>query len=223
MRSGVIFDIDGTLVDTNYLHVVAWWEGFRRQRRDVLMVDIHGAIGRADRDLIDYLLPDVTDEEAQAISDTHKELYKPRLDSVRPVPGAGELLKTLSDRGVLVVVATSAPKDEAERLIGITGAQDAVSALVHSGDIEKSKPQPEPIRQALDKAGLPPTHAIMVGDSVWDALAARSAKVGCVALRSGGIDTASLQEAGAEVVYKDCRELLYHLDDSPIARLVPQN
>ncbi|WP_424527911.1 HAD family hydrolase [Sphaerisporangium viridialbum] len=220
MRRGVIFDIDGTLVDTNYLHVTAWWEGFRRQGRDVLMVDIHGAIGRADRDLIDYLLPDVSDEEAQAISDTHAELYKPRIDEVRPVPGAGELLQALSDRGLLVVVATSAPKDEAERLIGITGGQDAVSALVHSGDVDKSKPHPEPVRQALDKSGLPPNNAIMVGDSVWDALAARAAKVGCVALRSGGIDTGSLLEAGAEAVYKDCRDLLYHVDETPIGRLL---
>jgi HAD superfamily hydrolase (TIGR01509 family) len=223
MRRGVIFDIDGTLVDTNYLHVVAWWEGFRRQGRDILMVDIHGAIGRADRELIDYLLPDVADEEAQAISDTHAELYKPRLDQVRPVPGAGELLQTLSDRGMIVVVATSAPKDEAERLIGITGAQDAVSALVHSGDVEKSKPHPQPVLQALDKSGLPPNNAIMVGDSVWDALAARSAKVGSVALRSGGIDTESLLEAGAQAVYKDCRELLHHLDDSPIGRLAAKD
>jgi phosphoglycolate phosphatase-like HAD superfamily hydrolase len=221
MRRGVIFDIDGTLVDTNYLHVVAWWEGFRRQGHDVLMVDIHGAIGRTDRELIDYLLPDTTDEEAQAISDTHAELYKPRIDTARPVPGAGELLRTLADRGLLVVVATSAPKDEAERLIGITGAQDAVSALVHASDVDKSKPHPEPIRKALDKAGLPPNGAMMLGDSVWDALAARSAKVGCVAVRSGGIDSASLLEAGAEAVYKDCRDLLYHLDESPIARLLP--
>ncbi|GAA3789447.1 HAD family hydrolase [Sphaerisporangium flaviroseum] len=220
MRRGVIFDIDGTLVDTNYLHVAAWWEGFRRQGRDVLMVDIHGAIGRADRDLIDYLLPDATEEEAQAIADTHAELYKPRLDEVRPVPGAGELLRTLADRGLVVVAATSAPEDEAERLIGVTGAKDAVSAMVHAGDVEKSKPHPQPIQQALDKAGLPSEGAIMLGDTVWDGLAARSAKVGIVAVRSGGIDSASLLEAGAEAVYKDCRDLLQHLDESPIARLL---
>jgi HAD superfamily hydrolase (TIGR01509 family) len=220
MRHGVIFDIDGTLVDTNYLHVVAWWEAFRRQGRDILMVDIHGAVGRADRTLIDYLLPDATEEEAQAISDAHAKLYKPRLDEVRPVPGAGELLRTLDARGAVVLAATSAPKDEAERLISITGAEDAVSALVDAGDIERSKPHPEPIQQALDKSGLPTSHAIMVGDSVWDALSARAAKVGCVAVRSGGIDTASLLEAGAQAVYKDCRDLLYHLDESPIGRLL---
>ena len=223
MRRGVIFDIDGTLVDTNYLHIVAWWEGFRRQRRDVPMVDIHGAIGRADRELIDYLLPDVTDDVAQAISDAHSELYKPRVEQVRPLPGAGELLKTLSDHGVIVVVATSSPKDQAERMLGVIGAQDVVTALVHSGDIDKSKPHPEPVRQALDKAGLSPGEAIMVGDSVWDAIAARAAKVTCVGLRSGGIDSASLEEAGAQAVYKDCRDLLYHLDDSPIARLLQAN
>ncbi|RCG30000.1 HAD family hydrolase [Sphaerisporangium album] len=220
MRRGVIFDLDGTLVDTSYLHVVAWWEAFRRRRRDVLMVDIHGAIGRADRALIDYLLPDVGEEEAQEISDAHAEAYKPRLDQVRPVPAAGELLKALADRGLTVVVATSAPKDEAERLIAITGAEDAVEVLVHAGDVERSKPHPEPVRQALDKSGIPADQAIMVGDSVWDALAARAAKTGCVGVRSGGIDSESLQDAGAEAVYKDCRDLLYHLEESPLARLL---
>ncbi|MEU9888501.1 HAD family hydrolase [Sphaerisporangium sp. NPDC051011] len=216
----MIFDLDGTLVDTGYLHVVAWWEGFRGRRRDVLMVDIHGAIGRADRALIDYLLPDVDDEEAQAISDAHAAAYKPRLDHVRPVPGAGELLKALADRGLTVVVVTSAPKDEAEHLVGITGAENAVEVLVHAGDVEKSKPHPEPVRQALDKSGIAADQAIMVGDSVWDALAARAAKTGCVGVRSGGIDSESLRDAGAEAVYKDCRDLLYHLEDSPLARLL---
>ncbi|WP_248959887.1 HAD family hydrolase [Sphaerisporangium perillae] len=220
MRRGVIFDIDGTLVDTNYLHVVAWWEGFRRQGHDMLMVDIHGAIGRADKALIDYLLPRATEKEAEAISETHARLYKPRLEEVRPVAGAGELLRAVADRGLLVVVATSAPKDEAERLIGVTGAQDVVSALVHAGDVDRSKPHPEPIQEALDKSGLRPENAVMLGDTVWDGLAARQAKVGCVGVRSGGIDTASLLEAGAEAVYKDCQDLLYHLDDSPIGPLL---
>ncbi|MFC4530765.1 HAD family hydrolase [Sphaerisporangium dianthi] len=220
MRRGVIFDIDGTLVDTNYLHVVAWWEGFRRQGHHIPMVDIHGAIGRADRALIDYLLPRATDEEAEAISETHARLYKPRLDEVRPVPGAGELLKAVADRGLTVVVATSAPKDDAERLIALTGAQDVVSELVHADDVDKSKPHPEPVRQALKKAGLRAQDAIMLGDTLWDMLAARSAKVGCVGVRSGGIDTASLLDAGAEAVYKDCQDLLQHLEDGPTGRLL---
>ncbi|MDH2425474.1 HAD family hydrolase [Sphaerisporangium sp. TRM90804] len=220
MRQGVIFDVDGTLVDTNYLHVVAWWEGFRRRGRDVPMVDIHGAVGRADRSLIDYLAPDLTEEDAQAVSATHAELFKPRLAEVRPLPGAGELMHTLAARGLVIVVATSAPKDEADRLIGVTGAEDAVSALVHAGDVETSKPDPEPVREALEKSGLSPDQAIMIGDTVWDALSARSAKVGAVAVRSGGIDTASLLEAGAEAVYKDCHDLLQRLDDSPIGRLL---
>ncbi|MFC6085210.1 HAD family hydrolase [Sphaerisporangium aureirubrum] len=220
MRHGVIFDLDGTLVDTNYLHVVAWWEGFRRRGHDVLMVDIHGAIGRADRALIDYLLPSVSDEDAQAISDTHAALYKPRLDEVRPVRGSGELMRRLSDAGLRVVVSTSAHKDDAERLIGITGAEDAVTAVVHAQDVEHSKPDPEPVRHALDKAGVSADQAVFVGDSVWDALAARGAGVECVALRSGGIDTGSLTDAGARAVYKDCAELLQHLDQSPLARLL---
>ncbi|WP_214411493.1 HAD family hydrolase [Sphaerisporangium fuscum] len=216
----MIFDIDGTLVDTNYLHVVTWWEGFRRQGHDVLMVDIHGAIGRAGKDLVEYLLPEASEEEAEAIKGVHSELYKPHLDEVRPVPGAGELLHTLAGRGMVVVLATSAPKDEADRLIEVTGAREAVSVLVDADDVDKSKPHPEPVRQALEKSGLDPRHTIMVGDSVWDMLAARQAKVGCVALRSGGIDSGSLREAGAEAVYKDCHDLLQHLDESPIARLL---
>ncbi|MEO3810583.1 HAD family hydrolase [Sphaerisporangium sp. B11E5] len=220
MPNGVIFDLDGTLVDTNYLHVVTWWEAFRRKGHDIPMVDIHGAVGRADRALIDYLLPSAGDEEAQAISDAHSELYKPRIGEARPVPGAGELLRRLAGAGLQVVVGTSAHKDDAERLIGVTGAQDAVAAIVHAQDVERSKPDPEPVRQALDKGGLTTGQAVFVGDSVWDALAARGAGVECVALRSGGIDTASLMDAGARVVYKDCAELLHHLDESPLARLL---
>ncbi|GII81465.1 haloacid dehalogenase [Sphaerisporangium rufum] len=220
MRRGVIFDLDGTLVDSDYLHVVAWWEGFRRAGRDVQMVDVHGAVGRADRALLDYLVPDATDQEIQTISDTHAERYQARLGEVRAVPGAGELLRTVAARGLEVIIATSAPKDQAERLIAITGAEDAVSVLVHAGDVERSKPDPEPVRQALEKSGLRPQDALLVGDSVWDCVAARAAKVGCVAVRSGGIDTASLTDAGAMAVYKDCQDLLSHLDDSPIGRLV---
>lgn len=220
MSNAVIFDLDGTLVDTNYLHVVTWWEAFRRRGYDILMVDIHGAIGRADRALIEYLLPSADDEEAQALTDAHAELYKPRLGEVRAVPGAGELLHRLARAGLRVVVGTSAHKDDAERLIGVAGAQDAVTAIVHAQDVERSKPDPEPVRQALDKAGLAPGDAVFVGDSVWDALAARGAGVECVGVRTGGIDSASLMDAGARVVYKDCAELLDHLDQSPIARLL---
>ncbi|GGL00775.1 haloacid dehalogenase [Sphaerisporangium melleum] len=220
MRRGVVFDIDGTLVDTNYLHVVAWWEGFRRRGRDVPMVDVHGAIGRADRALIDYLLPDATDQDAREITETHAQLYKPRLEEVRPLPGAGELIQAVAARGLTVVVATSAPKDEAERLIAITGAQDAVAELVHADDVDRSKPDAEPVRRALEKGGLRPENAVMLGDTLWDMLAARAAMTGRVAVRSGGIDTTSLMEGGAEAVYKDCEDLLKHLDDSPIGRLL---
>jgi HAD superfamily hydrolase (TIGR01509 family) len=220
MRHGVIFDLDGTLVDTNYLHVVAWGEAFRHLGHDIPMVAVHGAIGRADRALIDYLLPSAGDEKAQAISVEHAALYKSRLDEVRPVRGAGELMRKLSDAGLRVVVSTSAHKDVAERLIGVTGAEDTVSAVVHAQDVERSKPDPEPVRDALGKAGLSADQAIFIGDTVWDVLAARGAGVECVALRSGGIDTASLMDAGARVVYKDCDEVLHHLDDGPLARLL---
>ena len=214
-RAGVIFDVDGTLLDTNYLHVTAWWEAFRERGHDVACADIHRAIGLSSDDLITRVLgrPD------PSVSAAHSRYIAPYLGRMRPLAGAPDLLRDTARRGLNVVLATSAKDEELDLMLDALGARDALDTVVSSGDVDQAKPHPEIVQKALEESGTDPDRAVMIGDTVWDVLAAQRAGLPCVGLLSGGISEEELRGAGAAETYPDPAALLGKLEGSAIGRL----
>lgn len=213
-RAGVVFDIDGTLLDTNYLHVLAWWQAFRDTGHQIAMWRLHRSIGIASEELVKRLLGAADDDVVQA----HSERYAALRDQVTAFPGAAELLAACTELGLTVVLATSGTKDDLEWMLPAIGAPDGVVAgATTSADVEAGKPHPDLLEVALRDHRLDRGRTVAVGDTVWDVESARSAHLPCVALLSGGIGVGEL--GGAEAVYDDPAALLDRLGSSPLARL----
>jgi len=220
MRSGVLFDVDGTLVDTTYLHTVAWWEALRQQGADVPMAKIHRAIGMGSDKLLDHLLDPARDRDLdEQASIAHDILYGAWWERLRPLPGATALLHAVAGRGHAVVLASSAKEPELGQLRRVVDAEDAIAAATSSSDAEQSKPAPDILQAAIDQSGVDPRAAVFVGDSVWDVQAAARLDIPCIGLACGGTSAGELREAGAVATYDDPAALLAALDDSPIADL----
>ncbi|MFB7512633.1 HAD family hydrolase [Streptomyces sp. NPDC056144] len=217
MDRAALFDVDGTLVDSNHLHVVAWWEALRQGGHPVPAHAVHRAIGLPGERLLDHLLGDGRDTaEDDRLSAAHDTLYGTYFERLRAFDGAADLLRTLADDGWAVVLVTSAQDRELDALRGAIGADEAIAATATSDDVDEGKPAPDPIEHALGLVDVPADRAVFVGDSVWDMRAARHAGVRRVALLCGGIPRADLTEAGAAAVYDDPADLLAHLDTSPL-------
>jgi HAD superfamily hydrolase (TIGR01509 family) len=205
----VLFDVDGTLVDTTYLHAVCWWEAFAQAGQDVPMARIHRCIGMGSDQLLDELLPADRDTSADDdISAAHGALYSVYWSRLRPLPGAADLVRACHQHGLRVVLASSANPGELDKLQAVLGAGEAVDEATSAGDVDQSKPAPDLVEVALDKAGLGPAEAMFVGDAVWDVQACQRAGVACVGVLSGGISAAELLDAGAVRVYRDAAEIL---------------
>lgn len=218
MAQAVIFDVDGTLVDTNYLHATCWWEAFRQHDHGVDMADIHRAIGMGSDKLLDHLLPGDRDRDADDdLRAAHRALYTTYWSRLRAFDGAADLLRACASRGMTVVLASSASAPELAALRAALDADDAITDATSSSDAEESKPAPDLVSIALDLAGVPPEDAVFVGDAVWDVHACRNAGVPCVGVLTGGIGAAELREAGAVAVYEGPADLLRHFDESPLA------
>lgn len=214
--TALILDVDGTLLDTVYLHVIAWWEAFVDAGHEVSGFDIHRAIGRGSDDLVETLIgrPD------ESLVEAHAEKWAPLREKCIPFHDVPELIRTCADRGMKVVYCTSgAPEDVADFRAKI-GCDDVVAAVVSSGDVEQSKPAPDIVQAALDAVGVAPEDAVMLGDTVYDVRAANAAGVACIGLMCGGIGERELQEAGAAAVYGNPSELLQDLQASPVGRLL---
>ncbi|MFH9570992.1 HAD family hydrolase [Streptomyces sp. NPDC017230] len=218
MERAAVFDVDGTLVDTNHLHVATWWEAFRQAGHRVPMHAIHRAVGLASTDLIGHLLGEDRDTDQDArLSAAHKALYGQYYDRLPALPDAGELLRRLAGDGWKVVLATSAGGPELGALRRAIDADDAIDATASADDVAAGKPSPEPVEHALELAGVPAERAVFVGDTVWDMRAGSRAGVRCVAVLCGGLPRADLEEAGADAVYADPAGLLASLEESPFA------
>jgi HAD superfamily hydrolase (TIGR01509 family) len=205
----VLFDVDGTLADTNYLHAVCWWEAFSQSKFDVPMVRIHRAIGMGSDHMLDALLPEDRDRDQDgSMRAAHSALYATFWTRLRPLPGAPDLLRACQERGWRVVLASSADEHEFGALLAALDADDAIDDATSSGDVEQSKPAPDLVQVALDKAGVPPEAAVFVGDTVWDVQASNKAGVPCIGLLSGGIGQDELRDAGAAEIYDDPAALL---------------
>ncbi|MEU7057201.1 HAD family hydrolase [Streptomyces sp. NPDC046197] len=217
MDRAALFDVDGTLVDTNHLHVTTWWEAFRQAGHRVPMHAIHRSVGLRSTDLIAHLLGEDRDEEQDAaLSTAHKVLYAQYFDHLPALQDAGRLLRRLHRDGWKVVLATSASGPELSALRRAIDADDAITATASADDVESGKPSPEPVEHALELAGVPSGRAVFVGDTVWDMRAGSRAGVTCVGLLCGGIPRADLEQAGAQVIYDDPAQLLASLADGPL-------
>ncbi|PJE98013.1 HAD family hydrolase [Streptomyces carminius] len=215
----VLFDVDGTLVDTTYLHTVAWWEALRQAGRRVPMSLIHRTIGMGSDQLLDRLLGEDHDPaEAGAVTAAHRTLYAEYWPRLAPLEGAAELLRACAERGWTVVLASSAHGDELAVMRRAVGADDVVAGATSSDDVEASKPAPDLVVSALDRAGVAPDRAVFVGDTVWDVAACERAGVPCLGVLSGGLTRQELLDAGAVEVYENPADLLARLDDSLLGR-----
>lgn len=213
----LLFDIDGTLVDSNDFHAKAWQEVFREAGHDLPFDVIHDQVGKGGDNLVPALLPDLSKEEQEKIADGHGPRYRERyMDQVRPFPKARELLERAKQDGFIVALATSANPEELEHYLKLLDAGKLVDLTTDKGDVETTKPAPDIFAAAVKKAGVQPEEALVIGDTPFDVLAAKRAGVGAIALLSGGFSEEDLRAAGALAVYKGAADLLASWDSSPI-------
>jgi membrane protein len=213
----LLFDIDGTLVDSNDFHVEAWLEVFRQAGHQFTPQIIHDQIGKGGDNLLPTLLPDLSQEEQEKIAEQHGPLYRERyMDRVRPFPGARDLLARGKQEGFTVALATSANPEELEYYVELLDARELIDLTTSKGDVEATKPAPDIFAAAVDKAGMRPQEALVIGDTPYDVLAANRASVQAIGLLSGGFSEEDLRAAGAIAVYNDAADLLAHWDASPI-------
>ena len=205
----VFLDIDGTLMDTNYLHIEAWAQAFEEIGARLPRSRIHHEVGKGSEKLITEFVED--DQKAERVSELHSEYYAKLQERGHPLPGANELIASLVERGYEVWLATSAEPEELEHHMEELGAEDNIAGIVSSDEAEESKPAPDIFGLVLERAGISPEDAAVVGDSIWDI---EEAGVRAAAVMTGGaFSRAELEEAGAYAVYEDCQELLN--DDFP--------
>jgi HAD superfamily hydrolase (TIGR01549 family) len=219
--TGVLFDVDGTLVDTTYLHTVCWAEALRQAGQDVPMATVHRAIGMGSSELLDHLVGEKRDKSGdESLTTAHLTLYKLFWGRLRRLPGARELLRECAARGLQVVLASSAAQEELDALRSALDADDAITAATSSSDAGSGKPSPDILQAAMDEAGLAADRVVFVGDAVWDGAAAQRAGVSFMGLTCGGTSEAELRAAGALEVWRDPAQLLAGLDVSVLGSLV---
>jgi HAD superfamily hydrolase (TIGR01509 family) len=217
MAGTAILDIDGTLVDTNYHHAVAWYRAFRQHDVVLPVWRIHRHIGMGGDQLVEALTDAETDEEkGDDIRTAEKALYLALIEEVEPLRGARELIGRLKDDGKTVVLASSAKADEVEHYLDLLDAREVADDWTTAADVEATKPEPDLVRAALEKAGAEPDDAVMLGDTPWDCKAAAAAGVQTVALITGGFSEQELGEGGAVAVFESIPELLERLGETPL-------
>jgi HAD superfamily hydrolase (TIGR01549 family) len=209
----VLFDIDGTLVDSNFAHVAAWSDALEKVGHPVDSWRIQRAIGMDSSLLIDELLGGSADDLGDDAKQRHDEAYTAAAGHLRAFTHARDLVAEVARRGQRAVLATSAPETELEILRGVLQIEDDIAAVTSSSDVEIAKPAPDVVQIALQRAGVDPGEAVFVGDSVWDIAAALASGVACIGLLSGGTGRLELLEAGAIAVYDDAADLLAHYDE----------
>jgi HAD superfamily hydrolase (TIGR01549 family) len=216
MAAAAILDIDGTLVDTNYQHAIAWYRAFRAHAVTLPVWRIHRHIGMGGDQLVAALAGKEFDSEhGDAVRETEKELYGELIDEVEPMDGARELIVSLRQTQDSVVLASSAKQDEVDHYLDLLDAREIVDAWTTAADVEATKPEPDLVHAALEKVGA--DEGIMVGDTTWDVEAARRAGVQTLTVLTGGFSAAELREAGAAEVFESVRELCERLPETALA------
>jgi len=213
-RPAAILDIDGTLVDTNYHHAVAWYRAFRQSGLTLPLYAIHRHIGMGGDQLVASLAGEEWDERhGDEAREREGELYMELIDEVEPLEGARELMVALRERGHALVLASSAKPHEVDHYLDLLDARDLAHGWTTSGDVERTKPEPDLVTAAVEKAGG--GRAVMLGDSTWDCRAAEKAGVPTVGVLTGGFSEEELRDAGAVLVVRELRNLLDDIDATP--------
>ncbi|MEA2496908.1 MAG: hypothetical protein QOJ29_4819 [Thermoleophilaceae bacterium] len=210
-----ILDVDGTLVETNYHHAIAWYRAFTQNGVELPVWRIHRAIGMGGDQMVKNLAgDDVEEEKGDEIRTAEKALYMAMIHEVRPLPDARRLIEVLKERGHSVVLASSAKEDEIDHYLDLLDARELADDWTSSADVEQTKPNPDLVKTALEKAGG--GEAVMIGDSVWDVEAAKRADIPTIAIRTGGFGHDELVEAGAACVFESIEDLLESLESTPL-------
>ena len=212
-----ILDIDGTLVDTNYHHAVAWYRAFRQHGVVLPIWRIHRHIGMGGDQLVAALTDDsVESDKGDDVRAAEKPLYMAFIEEVEPMEGARQLICDLKDRGHTVVLASSAKQDEVDHYLDQLDAREIADDWTTSADVESTKPEPDLVQAALDKAGAGADDAVMVGDTTWDIEAAKRAGVATIAVMTGGFGRDELEDAGAAAVFDSVAELRERLGETAL-------
>jgi HAD superfamily hydrolase (TIGR01509 family) len=210
-----VLDIDGTLVDTNYHHAIAWFRAFRQQGFILPLWRIHRHIGMGGDQLVAALAGKGFDEaHGQEVRAAEKVLYAELIGEVQPLTGARALMEDLKSSGHTVILASSAKPEELEHYLTLLDARSLADDWTDSADVEATKPAPDLVLAALEKAGAAPKDAVMIGDSVWDCKAAKAARVRSIGVLTGGFSEAELSDAGASKVFESVEKLRAGLDET---------
>ena len=211
-----ILDVDGTLVDTNYHHALAWFRAFRQHGVVLPIWRIHRHIGMGGDQLVASLVSEAFDEEqGDDVRAAEKALYLSLIDEVQPLEGARELITDLRENGHAVVLASSAKADEVDHYLELLGARGVVDGWTTSADVEATKPEPDLVAAAVEKAGG--GKAVMVGDSTWDCESAKRAGLKSIGVLMGGFSEAELLDAGAAIVFDSLVALRRNLAETPLS------
>jgi HAD superfamily hydrolase (TIGR01509 family) len=210
-----LLDVDGTLVDSNYHHALAWYRALRRSGIVLPLWRIHRHVGMGGDQLLPALLGERLDEErGEEIRAARDEEYGRLIGEVAPLEGSTELMAELKERGLSVVLASSSPQDELDHYLELLDARELADAWTTDDDVKATKPEPDLVHAALEKAGT--EDAVMVGDTPWDVEAARKAGIETICVITGGFSEQELGDAGAVAVYESVEELRQALDSTPL-------
>ena len=218
-KQAILFDIDGTLVDSNEGHVDAWSRAFEAEGFQIDRAAIHDQIGKGGDNLVPSLVPDVPADVQERLEKAHGDIYKrDYLPQVQPFPGARDLLLRTRDAGKKVVLASSAARSELDHYVRLLDAADILDGATSKDDVAHSKPCPDIFRAAAENAGTEPAEAIVIGDTPYDIIAARRSGIETIALRSGRFPEDELTAERPVAIYDDVAALLKDFERSPICR-----